>query len=208
AWHVIVHPLSNQHLVTTLGQTARVEIGIRGGRRQREATVFVSDPSKLRLVSGPHVHLVPGATNAVSMTYRAATAGSEALQVHIVDRHTHELISAWRLTATTNMPRIARSYTLTVPVGRPVRRKLEYTNRWPNQRVFAVTSNAPHILSTRDPDALALEGSATGFIGLTVHAVRTPRLEEVLLFVNDEEDVNVETLLVRVKYGPSAYVGL
>ena len=205
-WHIMVHPLAHHSVSTTVGSTARIEIGLQGGRRQREARVHVSHPQLLSVLGGDRLELLPGATNTLRMTHKATQAGTCNMQVHVTDAHTGELLSAWRVSATAAMPHISRAYTIQVPAGRGVMRKLEYTNRWPNSRVFNFKTNAPSIVAVREPASLTLTGGEMGYLPLGIGAVRTARHEEVLLFVNDEDDVNVETCLIRVKYVPSAYV--
>lgn len=205
-WHIMVHPLAHHAVSTTVGSTARIEIGLQGGRRQREARVHVSHPELLSVLGGERLELLPGATNTLRMTHKATEAGTSNMQVHVTDAHTGELLSAWRVSATAAMPHISRAYTLQVPAGRGVMRKLEYTNRWPNNCVFHFKTNAPSIVAVRDPCTLTLAGGEMGYLPLGIGAARTARQEEVLLFVNDEDDVNVETCLIRVKYVPSAYV--
>jgi hypothetical protein len=205
-WHIMVHPLTHHTVSTTVGSTARIEIGLQGGRRQREARVHVSHPDALTVLGGTALELLPGALNTVKLTHKATQAGTTSMQVHITDAHTGELLSAWRVSATAAMPHISRAYTLQVPAGRAVMRKLEYTNRWPNTRVFHFRSNAPGVVAVRQPGSLTLHGGSMGYVPLGIGAARTARQEEVLLFVNDEDDVNVETCLIRVKYVPSAYV--
>jgi hypothetical protein len=199
-WHVVVHALQKYDLHSTAGQRALVDVGVRGtGPTSRTVAVHSSHPSILSSAGPTEFSLVAGAYNRVTLSYNPVQAGCRAMQVHVVDTSTHELISAWRITATASAPHISRVYDVAVPCRETSSKKLSWHNPWEFPRTFRVRSADPSVLGVKRA-SVEVPGGESTFLKLRFHPAPLACTKHVYLFVNDEEDQNVETLLVRVRF--------
>lgn len=83
--------------------------------------------------------------------------------------------------------------------GTTLNKKISYTNPYQIPRVFSVRSTHPWLLHIK-PERLDLPGSAKRPVGLTFDGRASPAsTEDVLIFINDEDDKNEECFRVRVR---------
>ncbi len=71
------------------------------------------------------------------------------MQVSLVDVDSRELISAWILLISATSPSVMRSYDVAVSAGRPIHKKIVYSNPWDVGRRLTLVSSDESIMRPR-----------------------------------------------------------
>ena len=115
------------------------------------------------------------------------------------DIDSHKLLSAWSIAINARMPLINKSFDLNIPRGEFVNKKILYTNPYQYERTFVLSCNVPEILHFKD-EKLVLGPRQNKYIGLRFVATGRSGKSDVLVFINDEDDKNEETLCIHVNF--------
>jgi nephrocystin-4 len=84
-------------------------------------------------------------------------------------------------------------------VGTTLNKKISYTNPYQTTRTFFLRTSHPWLVHFR-PSRLELPSGSRRPVGLTFDGRGAPTgSEDVLIFVNDEEDKNEECFKIRLK---------
>ena len=62
-------------------------------------------------------NLVRGTYNEIEIQYQPLEAGRKHIHVHLIDVDSHQLVQAWRLSASCAPPQVSQTYSLTLPLG-------------------------------------------------------------------------------------------
>ena len=94
-----------------------------------------------------------------------------------------------------------QAFELILPVGggKGCNKRISYQNPYPSRRVFNLATSRPDLLQFRD-SRLELGAGEAVPIGLRFAPSLTTGSEEIMVFINDEDDKTEETFCVRAVY--------
>ncbi|KAJ1461221.1 hypothetical protein M885DRAFT_296349 [Pelagophyceae sp. CCMP2097] len=202
-WHVVVHSRLRADVNCVAGQSAGVELVVRGDRAPRVVRAYAQaaggDVSQTCSFDPPgNFRLVPNAHNKFAIHYRSSQAGAQRVHVHLVDVDSKELVGAWLLTAVSAAPQITKTYDVELPVGAASTKRIPYRNPWDRARAFSLVSSDEAVCKPRDGgDRLQIPPNGTEYLRLFFPAMRRG-LHQVFLFVNDEHDQSEDVFLLRL----------
>jgi len=107
-----------------------------------------------------------------------------------------EVTCACLVTTIAKKPFIANRYSIKLRGEQHCAKKISYSNRYEEDKVFKLRTNRPDILEFRHHGRVPIAAKATGYMKLKFAAPTEPT--EVLLFVNNDENQNEECLVITV----------
>ncbi|XP_076860027.1 nephrocystin-4 [Brachyhypopomus gauderio] len=200
-WQVYVHYLQRLDVSCVCGTRSWHSLVLRGTQTIRKVQCFTSHPLELQ-VDPAEVFALPAlAVQDVRLGVRLLRCGASFRYVTAVDADTRQLVAAWLLSATCRQPLVSRAFEIRVPVGggRGSTKKLGFTNPYSSRRHFLLCCDHPDLLQFKE-ERFQIEGGESYSIGLRFAPSQTAGTQEILIFINDEEDKNEETFCVRVVY--------
>ncbi|CAM9334375.1 unnamed protein product, partial [Phaeothamnion confervicola] len=205
-WHVVVQSRLRLDAHASVGQSAPVDIVVRGDRYARRVRCFSSAPADVSFDPPGPFQLVPGAYNRAELRYRPRAtsengAATRKIHVHMVDVDTKELVGAWLAAATAAPPVVTKTYEIDLAAGRQCHKRIAYVNPWPRARVFRLASSDDSLLRPRY-ESVEIGGGAAGYLRLWFQAPAAPGAAEAFLFVNDDAGQNEECLLIKMRVLP------
>ena len=131
-WHVVIHSRLRADANGVAGQSAGVELVVRGDRTPRVVRAYAGlaapaggnfcGPRDVAFDPPNDFRLVPNAHNKFCLHYRLRLPGALQMHVHLVDADTHDLIAAWILHAVRFLSIPAHNFSHRSRRSRPSRR--------------------------------------------------------------------------------------
>lgn len=210
-WEVHVYAMNRLDLQGLVGQTERqgCSITLRSKDGARSVKVVSSHPDELVPDVGNTGGIFQLGENLteVPFKYQPMVAGRREVIVNFLDASQPAAsmgaapLATWLVTARANPPLVAKRYDIGLAINKAASKKILYTNPYSAARKFRLKTNRPDLLTFREPSQeLAIAGKGSQYMGLKFSARRQGGSEEVLLFINDEEDKNLECLCIAVYY--------
>uniref|UniRef100_A0A7S1XUC6 EF-hand domain-containing protein n=1 Tax=Phaeomonas parva TaxID=124430 RepID=A0A7S1XUC6_9STRA len=201
-WHVHVNARLRLDLHATAGQAVTADLVVRGDSFTRRVRAYSSLPKEVSFDQAGEFALVAGSYNRIGLRYRPTGLSSvtKRISVHLIDADTQQLVCGWIATATTAAPVVTRTFDVDVTVDDEASKRIPYSNPWSRRRAFKLISSNPGLVRPRSA-RLEVEARASGYIRLALNgdAIDAGAVEEVLLFVNDDEDNTEECFLLRLR---------
>jgi len=198
-WQVFLHSLRRVDLSAMVGQTCDSHVVVKGQGVSRRVRCYSSHPDELQVNPESFKLNGNGALSEMRLLFRPVAAGKMDILLHVVDAETRELVQSMILATSSQAPIVSKTFEVEVVAGTTLNKKISYTNPYQIPRVFSVRSTHPWLLHIK-PERLDLPGSAKRPVGLTFDGRASPAsTEDVLIFINDEDDKNEECFRVRVR---------
>ncbi|XP_041712170.2 nephrocystin-4 isoform X2 [Coregonus clupeaformis] len=200
-WQVYVHFLQRVDISCVTGQRTCQSLVIRGTQAIRKVRCYTSHPQELKVDPAEVFVLLPGVVQDLQLCVCPLRAGSRFCYLTVVDVEQHMLVASWLLSLTCRLPILSKAFEMCAPVGggRGSTRKITYTNPYPTSRVLLLRSDHPDLLQFKE-DRFEIGGGETYRIGLRFAPSRSPGAQEILIYVNNQEETTEETFCVKVKY--------
>ena len=200
-WRIEIQIKQRLDFHGVLGQSTMKELIVKGDHFSRRVQVFTSCQGEAMLNPSGPFQLVAGAFNRVEVIYRPLTGNgnTRSINISMVDADSGELINSWIAKVTATLPPISRTFDLEMSLHEAAHKKVAYVNPWNEPRTFLVRTSDPTIVKAKQP-TVEIPAKTKGFIRFWFAACHKPITREVLVFINDQEDQNEETLLIRAKF--------
>ncbi|KAG2459473.1 NPHP4 protein, partial [Polypterus senegalus] len=145
--------------------------------------------------------LPPGAVQDLHVRVCPRREGSKFIYLNVVDVDYHHLVASWLVCVSSRQPLISKAFEISIPVGggKGSNKKITYTNPYPTRRAYFLRTNRSDLLQFKE-DAFETGGGESYTIGLRFAPSQCPGVEEILIYINDQEDKNEETFCVKVIY--------
>ena len=196
-WRVVVQPMRRLDAHATLGQSRTTELVIRGDTYARRVKCFSTHPGELMCVPSKSFQLVAGAFNKFEVLYRPVSLSSRTIRVHMVDVDSRELVCAWIVRATSSAPTVTKTYDVEIAQGSSSHKKIAYVNNWNQARTFLVRTSNPDLVRVKETE-MNIPAKGKGFIRLWFPSREQRTREDVLVFINDQNDQNEECILLKL----------
>ncbi|KAK9823703.1 hypothetical protein WJX72_004791 [[Myrmecia] bisecta] len=197
-WLVYVHALRRVDLTGMVGQSSQSSVVVRG--RPASATrvaCFSSHPDELQ-VAPAEFTLPAGGLAELLLSFRPLHPGSLRATVHVVDMEARQLVHALLVVTESQAPPISRAFGVDLPAGGHSAKRITFTNPFSQRRTFYLRSSLSALLRVA-PGQLDMAPHETKSVGMTFDTTKTAAGQyDVLVFVNDAADKNVECFKVRV----------
>uniref|UniRef100_A0A674EM24 Nephrocystin 4 n=1 Tax=Salmo trutta TaxID=8032 RepID=A0A674EM24_SALTR len=200
-WQVYVHFLQRVDISCVTGQRTCQSLVIRGTQATRKVRCYTSHPQELKVDPAEVFVLLPGVVQDLQLCVCPLRAGSRFCYLTVVDVEQHTLVACWLLSLTCRLPILSKAFEMCAPVGggRGSTRKITYTNPYPTSRVLLLRSDHPDLLQFKE-DRFEIGGGETYRIGLRFAPSQSPGAQEILIYINNQEEITEETFCVKVKY--------
>ncbi|XP_030641101.1 nephrocystin-4 [Chanos chanos] len=200
-WEVYVHYLQRVDVNCASGQLSWHSLVLRGTQAVRKVKCYSSHPLEIQIDPSEVFVLPPEGVQDLQVGLRPLRSGSRFVYLNVVDVENCQLVASWLLAVTCRQPIVTKTYQISVPVGegRGTNKKITYTNPYPNRRVFQLRSDHPDLLQFKE-DHFQVGGGEIYSIGLRFAPSQSPGTEEILIYMNNQEDKNEETFCVKVQY--------
>ncbi|XP_076132614.1 nephrocystin-4 [Alosa pseudoharengus] len=200
-WQVYVHFLQRLDISCVTGQLTCQSLVLRGTQAMRKVKCHVSHPLELQVDPCEVFVLPPRAVQDVQLRVRCHRTGSKFVQLSVVDVEQQQLVEYWLICITAHPPVISKAFEICLAVGggRGSTKKITFTNPYPNTRTFHLLSDRTDLLQFKE-DTFQVDGGQTYSIGLRFAPSQSPGQEEILIYVNNQEELNEETFCVKVIY--------
>lgn len=198
-WHICIQSMLRLDMHTCMGQSAKNELVLKGDTQPRRVRCYSSSPRDVSFNPSGVFQLIPQAYNRVEVCFRSRLVGPRCLQLHLVDVDSNELVSAWSLETITGPPQVTKSFQVDLQSGESAYKKISYTNRWQDDRIYTLQSSNESIMKPRYARVqMAPRGQEFLRLWFSGHDHGT---KEVYLFINDENcDQNEECLLIQLHW--------
>ncbi|XP_015285301.1 PREDICTED: nephrocystin-4 [Gekko japonicus] len=132
---------------------------------------------------------------------RPQRPGSQFIYLNLVDVEYHQLVSSWLVCVSCRQPLISKAFEIVLPPGggKSSNKRITYTNPYPTRRMYFLHTNRPDLLQFKE-DSFEIGRGETYTIGLRFAPSQSAGEEEILIYINDQEDMNEETFCVKVTY--------
>jgi len=195
-WHIVVQSRLRLDVHASVGQSTKSELVIQGDKFARRVNLYASSAAECDFDPNGPFQLVPGAFNRAAVRFKMRTAGQHKVHIHMVDLDTKELVCAWLVNVTSNLPVITKVYDVVLPCDCSVSKKLSFSNQWDKSRRYKLLSSDEGVMRPRQ-ESVDIEARAVGYLRLFFHPIEEVGTHEVILFVNDEDDQNEEAFLLK-----------
>jgi hypothetical protein len=198
---VEIHAMKSEHVRTCVGQSVDRTISLPPVEVLDTAVVqaYSSDPEMVSVSQAASVDPRFGAK--LSVTVTAMRAGTRTCRLHAVDPATRRRIAAYLIIVAADMPDIRMAHDITLPLNRPARKHLKYTNETMRPLRYTVKSSDPALVAVQTPE-LMLPAGDSRVVELLFHAY-TGNMSyntEVYLFIASEDRAIQETRLLQLTY--------
>ncbi|TRY82321.1 hypothetical protein DNTS_000054 [Danionella cerebrum] len=208
-WQVYVHYLQRMELSCVCGTLSWHSLLLHGTHAIRRVRCYTSHPLELQGDDENNERVDPGDVFAlpaqgvqdVRVGLRTLRPGSRFFYLNVVDVDTRQLVDSWLLCITCRQPVISKAFEISVPVegGKGSNKKISFTNPYSSSRAFRLRTDHPDLLQFKE-EQFQVGGGELYTIGLRFAPSQNPGMEEILVFINDEQDKNEDTYCVRVHY--------
>ncbi|KAL2103180.1 hypothetical protein ACEWY4_000048 [Coilia grayii] len=200
-WQVYVHFLQRLDISCVTGQLTCQSLVLRGTQALRKVKCYVSHPLEMQVEPWEVFVLPARAVQELQVRVRCVRSGLKFLQLNVVDEQQQQLVEAWSICVNAQPPVISKAFEISLPVGggRGSTKKISYTNPYPHTHTFRLLSDHTHLLQFKE-DTFQVDGGQTYSIGLRFAPSQSPGQEDILIYINNEEDRNEETYCVQVTY--------
>ncbi|XP_063048486.1 nephrocystin-4 [Engraulis encrasicolus] len=200
-WQVSVHFLQWMDISCVTGQLTCQSLVLRGTQANRRVRCHVSHPLEI-WVDPCEVFALPArAVCELRVFVRCVSSGVKFLQLNVVDEQQHQLVDAWSICVNAQPPAITRTWDVCVPVGggRGSTKKFSYTNPYTHTHTFTLLTDQPHLLHFKQ-DSFQVGGGQTYSIGLRFAPSQSCGQQEILIFINNQDQRNQDTFRAQVTY--------
>ncbi|XP_017650903.1 nephrocystin-4 isoform X3 [Nannospalax galili] len=200
-WQVCLHSLQRVDVSCVAGQLTRLSLVLRGTQTVRKVKAFTSHPQELKTDPAGVFVLPPHGVQDLHVGVRPRKAGSRFVHLNLVDMDYHQLVASWLVCLSCRQPLISKAFEITMAAreGKGVNKRITYTNPYPSRRTYYLHSDRPDLLQFKE-DSFQLAGGETYTISLRFVPSGSVGQEEILIYINDQEDKNEETFSVKVIY--------
>ncbi|XP_034358363.1 nephrocystin-4 [Arvicanthis niloticus] len=200
-WQVCLHSLQRVDVSCVAGQLTRLSLVLRGTQTVRKVRAFTSHPQELKTDPAGVFVLPPHGVQDLHVGVRPRRAGSRFVHLNLVDVDYHQLVASWLVCLSCRQPLISKAFEITMAAGdgKGANKRITYTNPYPSRRTYRLHSDRPDLLHFKE-DSFQVAGGETYTIGLRFVPSGSPGQEEILIYINDQEDKNEETFCVKVLY--------
>ncbi|XP_039611926.1 nephrocystin-4 isoform X1 [Polypterus senegalus] len=200
-WQLYIHFLQRIDVSCVIGQTSRLSLVLRGTQAVRKVRCYTSHPQELQTDPAETFVLPPGAVQDLHVRVCPRREGSKFIYLNVVDVDYHHLVASWLVCVSSRQPLISKAFEISIPVGggKGSNKKITYTNPYPTRRAYFLRTNRSDLLQFKE-DAFETGGGESYTIGLRFAPSQCPGVEEILIYINDQEDKNEETFCVKVIY--------
>ncbi|XP_072022580.1 nephrocystin-4-like [Amphiura filiformis] len=183
------------------GQTSKFSLILRGTHASRLVHCYTSHPNEMKMNPSEQFMLAANSVHEVEVGVRPLAVGCKFMYINVVDTEYHQLIRSWLICVTCRQPVISKAFELQLPVGggKGSNKKITYTNPYPQMRVFLVGCNRDDLLQFKET-RLEIGGGESIALGLRFAPCQQSGVAEIMIFINDEQDKNEETFLVKAIY--------
>uniref|UniRef100_A0A8D0CLF8 Nephrocystin 4 n=1 Tax=Scleropages formosus TaxID=113540 RepID=A0A8D0CLF8_SCLFO len=200
-WQVYVHFLQRVDISCVTGQLTWQSLVLRGTRALRKVKCHTSHPGEIQVDPAEVFALPPNAVQDLRVGVRPRRAGARFAYLNVADVERHQLVASWLLCVSCRQPLISKAFEIVLPAGgaKGSSKKITYTNPYQNARGFLLRTDHPELLHFKE-DSFQVGGGETHSIGLRFAPSQSPGTEEILVFINNQDDKNEETFCIRVRY--------
>ncbi|XP_033642216.1 nephrocystin-4-like isoform X2 [Asterias rubens] len=200
-WQFYIHALQRVDVSCVQGQTSRQSLILRGTHASRLVQSFSSHPNEMQLLPSEPFMLLANSVHEIHVGVRPLSVGNKFMYINVVDNEYHQLIRSWLVCVQCRQPVISKAFELQLPVGggKGSNKRITYTNPYPHHKVFNIRCNRDDLLQFKET-RVQIDGGETYGLGLRFSPCQQAGSAEILIFINDEQDNNEETFLVRAIY--------
>uniref|UniRef100_A0A4W3GNG7 Nephrocystin 4 n=1 Tax=Callorhinchus milii TaxID=7868 RepID=A0A4W3GNG7_CALMI len=200
-WQFYIHSLNRVDVSCVMGQLSQLSLVLRGTQAVRTVAAYTSHPHELQVTPSGAFVLPPHSVKDLHLTLRPQRDGNRCIYLNVVDIEYRQLVASWLMYVACGQPFISKAFEVTIPVreGKGSTKRISYTNLYPTKRVFFLRTNRADLLRYKE-DYFEVGGGETYSIGLRFAPGQAPGVEEILIFINDQEEKNEATFCVKVTY--------
>ncbi|XP_063799507.1 nephrocystin-4 isoform X2 [Pseudophryne corroboree] len=199
-WQIYVHSLKRVDISCVTGQLTQMSLVLRGTQVVRKVRAYSSHPQELKVDPESVFVLPPNGIQDLHIALRPYKASSKFIYLNLVDVDQHQLVASWLVCVLSRNPIISKAFEITISGGeKGCNKRITYTNPYQSKRVYSLHTNRPDLLQFKE-NTFQVSAAETYTIGLRFAPSESSGLEEILIFINDQEDKNEETFCVKVKY--------
>ncbi|OAF71947.1 Nephrocystin-4 [Intoshia linei] len=209
-WQFFIHSLQKVDVLGTQGQTTRFTILLRGDNLSRLVKCYCSSDDEMKIIPEKPFMLPSNSLQEICIGIRSDVIGRRQFYINAVDMDSHLLLRTWLISLNCIPVTITKAFDISVPCGfdnitngdkntitKSCSKKISYTNPYKHRKIFHIRTNKPNLMQLRN-NILDMEPYGVHSIGLTFLSGKPNQIDEILLFINDEEDKNEETFCIRV----------
>ncbi|XP_053308390.1 nephrocystin-4 [Spea bombifrons] len=202
-WQIYVHSLKRVDVSCVTGQPTRLSLVLRGTQVIRKVKAYSSHPKELKVDPDGVFVLPPNGIQDLHISVCPSKAGSKFTYLNLVDVDQHQLVASWLVCVSCRNPIISKAFEIALTAGgeKGCNKRITYTNPYQTKKVYSLRTNRPDLLQFKE-NTFQVGVGETYTIGLRFAPSQSSGLEEILIFINDQEDKNEETFCVKVKYEP------
>ncbi|XP_063292057.1 nephrocystin-4 [Pelobates fuscus] len=203
-WQIYVHSLKRVDVSCVTGQLTQLSLVLRGTQVIRKVKAYSSHPQELKVDPDSVFVLPPSGIQDLHIAVRPSKAGNRFIYLNLVDVDQHQLVASWLVCVSSRNPIISKAFEITLTAGgeKGCNKRITYTNPYQTKKCFFLYTNRADLLQFKE-NTFEVGGRETYTIGLRFAPSRNCGSEEILIFINDQEDKNEETFCVKVKYEPA-----
>ncbi|KAM9299299.1 LOW QUALITY PROTEIN: nephrocystin-4 [Gastrophryne carolinensis] len=199
-WQIYIHSLKRVDISCVTGQLTCMSLVLRGTQVVRKVRAYSSHPQELKTTPEGTFVLPPNGIQDLHIAVRPCKAGSRFIYLNLVDVDQHQLVASWLVCIASRNPIISKAFEITIPPGeKGCNKRITYTNPYPVRKRYSLHTNRADLLQFKE-DIFEVGAGETYTIGLRFAPSNSSGLEEILIFINDQEDKNEETFCVKVNY--------
>ncbi|XP_075046122.1 nephrocystin-4 isoform X2 [Mixophyes fleayi] len=199
-WQIYVHSLKRVDVSCVNGQMTQLSLVLRGTQVVRKVRAYSSHPQELKVDPEGVFVLPPNGIQDLHIAVHPHKAGSKFIYLNLVDVDQHQLVASWLVCVLSRNPIISKAFEITISAGeRGCNKRITYTNPYQTRKMYSLHTNRPDLLQFKE-NTFEVAAGETYTIGLRFAPSDSSGLEEILIFINDQEDKNEETFCVKVKY--------
>ncbi|XP_071477483.1 nephrocystin-4-like, partial [Diadema antillarum] len=200
-WEFYIHTLQRVDVTCVEGQTAHITLVLKGSSSTRHVQCFTSHPGEIKVAPGEPFMLLANSVHELNLGVRPRLKGNKFMFINVVDIEYHVLVRSWLVSVICRAPYITKSFELQLPVGggKGSNKRITYTNRYPQKKVFFIRCNRDDLLQFKET-RIEIGGGETHPLGLRFAPNHQAGNAEILIFINNEDDKNEETFQVTAIY--------
>uniref|UniRef100_S4RBA1 Uncharacterized protein n=1 Tax=Petromyzon marinus TaxID=7757 RepID=S4RBA1_PETMA len=158
-------------------------------------------PRPLQVSPRDEFTLQPDSVHEVSLRVRPLSAGTRSHLLSAVDTESLTMLNCWLVCASCSPPVISREFEFRLPAGgaKGSSKRIKYTNPYGEARKLELQASRPDLVIFKE-DIFEVAARGEYSIGLRFVPGAARGTESILIFINNTEGDNEETLCVRVTY--------
>ncbi|KAM3920977.1 nephrocystin-4 [Leptodactylus fuscus] len=199
-WQIYVHSLKRVDVSCITGQLTQMSLVLRGTQVVRKVRAYSSHPQELKVDPECVFVLPPNGIQDLHIVVRPLQAGSKFIYLNLVDVDQHQLVASWLVCVLSRNPIISKAFEITISTGeKGCNKRITYTNPYQTRKKYSLHTNRADLLQFKE-NTFEVAAGETYTIGLRFAPGESSGQEEILIFINDQEDKNEETFCVKVNY--------